>query len=147
MKARLLGKKYKYIAFAGPSGGGKSTLCHMLLGLYSNVSISISSTTREKRKTEKESESYYFVSEEPFKASIKNDEFIEWAQVHGNYYGTNKKNVAAAIDEGNIVLFDIDVQGVDSLKRIYSEEVLSIFLLPPNMEILQERLEKKRYGF
>lgn len=136
-----LAKGKRFVAFAGPSGGGKSTICRMLVDHFANVTVSISNTTRAMRKREREGVDYFFVSKEEFQRQISADEMIEWAEVHGNFYGTSKKFLDKAEADQKIVLLDIDVQGVDSFKRIYSLETVSIFLLPPSLEVLEKRLQ------
>lgn len=127
------------IVITGPSGCGKSTLANRVLSEMKNVEFSVSFTTRERRKPEREGTDYYFVTEEEFKKMIQDDQFAEWAVVHGNYYGTSKKELAKK-NAGHDLLLDIDVQGA---KQIHSklEEAVLIFILPPLFPVLKKRLE------
>jgi len=138
-------KKYKkqFVALASPSGGGKTTLCKMLLKKYSDTCLSISFTTRLPRGEERDGVDYHFVSQEKFQALIQKQELVEWAEVHGKYYGTSKKYLEDRSAEGKIVLLDIDVQGVDSLKRIFGDRCLSFFILPPSIQELEARLRAR----
>ena len=132
-----------YVTIAGPSGGGKSTLCKMLLAKYENLVHSISNTTRKIREGEKHGVHYFYVEEIEFQRMIAADEMVEWAKVHGNYYGTSKKFLEDAAKDKKIVILDIDVQGVESFKRIYPDETISIFLLPPDLKVLEARLRAR----
>ncbi|NLJ78581.1 MAG: guanylate kinase [Tissierellia bacterium] len=127
------------LVISGPSGSGKGTICTKLLRDDKELVFSVSATTRNARKGEREGVNYYFVDDEQFENMIDNGEFIEYARVHRNYYGTPKKPVSDQIARGNIVILEIDVQGALQVKKNYSEAV-SIFLLPPTMEELRNRL-------
>lgn len=136
--------KKNYIALAAPSGGGKTTLCLMLLKKYPNTTLSISFTTRSPRGGERDGVEYNFVSKALFESLIKKGELIEWALVHGNYYGTSKVFLEKQSAAGKVVLLDIDVQGVDSLKKVFGDSCLSVFIMPPSMEVLESRLRARR---
>lgn len=136
--------KKHFVALAAPSGGGKTTLCQMLLKRYADTRLSISHTTRAPRTNEKDGVDYYFVSQEEFKTLIAKQELAEWALVHGNYYGTGKKFLEGQRDINKVVLLDIDVQGVDSLKSVYPSDTLSIFIHPPSMAELEVRLRARK---
>lgn len=138
-----LAKGRLYLAIAGPSGGGKSTLCGMLLDKYSNLVLSISNTTRSKRPNEEHGEHYFFVSKDEFKQLIAEDKMVEWAEVHGNFYGTSKVFLEDAAKSKKVVLLDVDVQGVHSFERIFPNNTVSIFLHPPSMDELENRLRKR----
>lgn len=127
------------LVISGPSGSGKGTICTELLKRNEDLVFSVSATTRRARQGEKEGINYFFVDDERFEKMIKNDEFIEYAKVHTNYYGTPKKFVSHQIERGNIVILEIDVQGALQVKKAYPEAV-SIFLLPPSMNELRNRL-------
>ena len=142
MDLSLKGGKF-YVTIAGPSGGGKSTLCKMLLNRYHNVVHSVSNTTRPRREGEREGVHYFFLSREDFQKRIDAGQMVEWAEVHGNYYGTSREFLEGAVARGKIVVLDIDVQGVKSFKRLYPDETLSIFLLPPSMDVLETRLRSR----
>lgn len=139
MSNKLVSQK-KLIVLSAPSGGGKTTLCKMLLKDFPQLRLSISCTTRSKRPQEKDGIDYYFLSEEEFNKKIGLQEFVEWALVHGNFYGTEKKKVEELLNKGFCVLLDIDVQGALNLKKIYGDKVLMIFIEPPSMESLRGRL-------
>lgn len=133
-----------YIALAAPSGGGKTTLCLMLLKKYANTTLSISFTTRAPRGGERDGVEYNFVSKAQFEELIQKKELIEWAKVHGNYYGTSKAFLEKQSAAGKVVLLDIDVQGVESLKATFGQKCLSVFILPPSLDVLENRLRARR---
>lgn len=132
------------MALAAPSGGGKTTLCQMLLKKYPDTRLSISFTTRAPRINEKEGVDYYFVSREQFKELIDRGVLAEWAEVHGRFYGTGKEFLEDQRRQNKVVLFDVDVQGVDSLKQIYPDDTLSIFIEPPSLPELEARLRGRK---
>ncbi|PAF44945.1 guanylate kinase [Helicobacter sp. 11S02629-2] len=131
---------YKMLILSGPSGAGKSTLCKYLVEKFPDIYLSISSTTRAKREGETEGKEYFFISEEEFKKGVENNEFLEWANVHGNYYGTSLVNIQKAIDKGKVILFEIDVQGFNNIKKIYPN-AFSAFITTKNIQTLKSRLE------
>ncbi|CAA6812630.1 MAG: Guanylate kinase (EC [uncultured Campylobacterales bacterium] len=132
------------LVLSGPSGSGKSTIFKMLKSNCENISFSISSTSRLPRDGEVEGVDYYFISKEEFEFGIKNGDFIEYAEVHGNYYGTSKRVLNEAIVKpNNILVLDIDVQGFLQLKNEYKKYLTSIFLTPPSKAILKQRLEAR----
>ncbi len=130
------------LVVCGPSGVGKGTINKKLLETQDNLINSISATTRKARVNEEEGKHYYFISEEKFEEMINNDEFLEWARVHGYYYGTPKKPVFKALEIGLNVLLEIDVQGALQIKDSYRKSIL-IFLIPPDMEELERRLRSR----
>lgn len=130
------------LIISGPAGTGKGTVCKELLRRNKDIVFSVSATTRKPREGEIDGVNYYFVNEEKFKSMIENDEFLEYAYVHTNYYGTPKKFVLEQIEKGEIVLLEIDVQGAMQIKKNYPEAVF-IFLLPPTMEELKNRIIKR----
>ncbi len=130
------------IVISSPSGGGKTTICQKLINdakspLYGRVRFSISATTRAKRGEEVDGREYYFLSREEFEKKIQNDDFLEYAEVFGNYYGTLKSEA----NSGKHIIFDIDVEGQKQLKN--KIETLSIFLLPPSIMELEARIHKR----
>ena len=127
------------VTLASPSGGGKSTICREILKLNSDLQYSVSWTTRPIRGDEVNGKDYNFIDIESFKTKIENDFFLEYAIVHGNYYGTSKEYINKCLREEKIILLDIDVQGVELLKK-QGVDVVSIFILPPKESILKERL-------
>jgi guanylate kinase len=135
--------KRQFVALAAPSGGGKSTLCGMLLKKYSVLTLSISYTTRAPRGRERNGVEYNFVSKEEFEHLIATKQLVEWAEVHGNYYGTSKTFLESQSAEGKVVILDIDVQGVDSLRTAFGARCLSVFILPPDMAVLEQRLRQR----
>ncbi len=131
------------IVISAPSGTGKSTVCRKLLKQMDNAVFSISYTTRAPRSGEVDGREYYFISEEQFREMIGRGEFIEWAEVHGNLYGTGKKATLELLESGKDVLFDIDIQGARSIRKVFPQECLSIFLVPPTWETLVKRLTSR----
>ena len=135
----------KIIIFAAPSGAGKSSIIKKLIENEKlNLSFSVSATSRQKRTGEIEGKDYFFISETEFNKKIKNDEFIEWEQVYsGTYYGTLKSEVISKLNDRKNVIFDIDVVGALNIKKIFSENAISIFIMPPSIEILEKRLKNR----
>ncbi|HAV43146.1 TPA: guanylate kinase [bacterium] len=127
------------IVISGPSGAGKTTLCQNLLSYHEGMKYSVSVTARPPRRGEIEGVDYYFVNEEEFERMVMNEEFAEWAKVHGNHYGTKKKFLEDSLKEGYDVLLDIDVQGGIRLRERYPETIL-IYVVPPSLEELEKRL-------
>ena len=130
------------IIISGPSGAGKSSLCKEAFRQIPNLYFSISSTTRNPRDGEKNGVHYNFIGVAEFESGIANGEFVEWAKVHNNYYGTLKREVQKAQDAGKIIIFDIDVVGQKSIKAQYPDAT-SIFITTPNRAILEERLKER----
>jgi guanylate kinase len=129
------------IAISAPSGAGKTTLCKQLLKDFGEeLTLSISSTTRSIRGEEENGKDYFFVSKESFEEKIKDGAFAEWANVHDQYYGTAKETIEKSFSEGKSILLDIDVQGAKSLKQTYPNRCVTIFIAPPSMKTLEERL-------
>lgn len=129
------------IVITGPSGSGKSTLAKRMVGEIENVEFSISHTTRQKRDAEIEGKDYHFVSEEKFKRMIQEKKLVEWAVVHGNYYGTSKNGLARVSKKVDLLL-DIDVQGAGQIREKHMKSVF-VFILPPLFPVLQKRLEMR----
>ena len=132
----------KLIIITGPSGVGKGTVVKKILDKEKNIWLSISATTRKPRIGEKYGENYYFISNERFKDMIDKNEFLEWAQFAGNYYGTPLTTVNEKIENGWIVLLEIEVEGAKQIKAKFPE-ALSIFLLPPSIEELEKRIRNR----
>ena len=135
--------KGQILIISGPSGSGKSTLLNRLLKEESDLYFSISSTTRAPRQGETEGVNYYFISEDEFKKGIDADEFLEWACVHGNYYGTSLKPVLNALEEGKIAIFDIDVQGFNIAKSKFAKNITSVFITTASKNELKSRLQNR----
>ncbi|WP_201523533.1 guanylate kinase [Aliarcobacter butzleri] len=136
-------KKGAILIISGPSGCGKSTL---LKEVYKNISdyyFSISTTTREPRVGEINGVDYFFVSKEEFEEDIKKGNFLEYAKVHDNYYGTSLKPIIQALNEGKLVVFDIDVQGHHLVRKKMNDSVTSVFITTPSLKVLEERLNNR----
>jgi guanylate kinase len=128
---------------SAPSGTGKTTLANKLIEIDSHISFSISSTTRNKRSSEVDGKDYYFKDKSDFQNSIKNNDFLEYAEIFDHFYGTPKKQVLEKLDDGQDVLFDIDWQGHRQLCSTARKDVTSVFLLPPSMKELYNRLKSR----
>lgn len=128
------------VIVSAPSGGGKTTLCARLLDEFHNLKLSISSTTRAPRGDEKNGLAYWFISVAEFEKKIADGDFAEWAKVHDNYYGTSKTTLEKYFTQSQAVLLDIDVQGARQLKKIYGKDAITLFLSPPSLEVLEQRL-------
>ena len=127
---------------AAPSGAGKSSLVKSLLELDSHLVVSISHTTREPRGQERDGREYHFIEEAEFRAMVAAGEFFEWAEVHGNLYGTSRKEVQSRVASGQDVVLEIDWQGALQIKQLFPNAVL-IFILPPSYEELAQRLNRR----
>ncbi|MDI6704325.1 MAG: guanylate kinase [bacterium] len=132
------------IVISAPSGTGKTTIIERLLACFPNLTYSVSVSTREKRKGEVEGRDYVFVGVEEFLKKVEREEFAEWAEVHGNYYGTPKNLLQNSLLCGKDVLLDVNVQGGLQLKKGYGKEVLLIFIIPPSLEELKRRLLNRK---
>ncbi|MFZ9847120.1 MAG: guanylate kinase [Flavobacteriales bacterium] len=136
--------KGKLVIFSAPSGAGKTTIVHNLLSKDFKLEFSISACTRAQRKGEVHGKDYYYISLEEFKKSIELDEFVEWEEVYkDNFYGTLKKEVERIWKSGHHVIFDVDVDGGLNLKKAFGERALAVFVMPPSLESLRERLEQR----
>lgn len=133
----------KLIVIVAPSGTGKSTLIKRLKGDFPSIIESVSYTTRSQRPGEIHGLSYFFISREEFIKRRENNDFLEWAEVHGNFYGTSKEFVENCLAEGKHVLFDLDVQGTDSLKLHFGTLANVVFISPPSVEELEKRLRHR----
>lgn len=131
------------VVISAPSGSGKTTLINRLMSSDPRFEFSVSTTTRDKRSGEKAGKHYHYVEPDEFKKLVEQDEFLEWAVVHGNYYGTLKKEIDRISGTGNIPIFDVDVQGGRSLKEKLDDAVF-IFIMPPSETALEERLKKRK---
>lgn len=134
----------KVLIISAPSGAGKSTLISYLISNFSNLEFSISATSRPLRGSEVNGKDYYFITEENFKEKVSNDEFLEWEEVYnGRCYGTLKAEIERIWEKNNIVIFDVDVVGGTNIKKLFPDNSLSIFINPPSIEHLRERLIKR----
>jgi guanylate kinase len=132
------------IVFTAPSGAGKTTVVRFLLSKYPQLSFSVSATTRAKRAHETAGKDYYFMQAEEFKAKIENGEFAEWEEVYPDqFYGTLKSEIDRVRSLDKIVVFDIDVKGALNLKRLYGDSCRVVFVMPPDINTLIERLKSR----
>jgi guanylate kinase len=137
-------KQSKSILITAPSGAGKTTLVKKLLVDYPDFEFSVSCTTRPKREMEIDNKDYYFISLEKFLSHIKANDFLEWEEVYAeSYYGTLKSELQKIQSKNNIPIFDIDIMGAMSIKKVLGKDVLSIFIAPPTMEVLEQRLRNR----
>jgi len=130
------------IVISGPSGAGKGTVCNAYIKRHPETMLSISTTTRTPRYNEKEGVNYFFKDEEAFKAMIDNGEFLEYANVYGNYYGTPRRFVLNKLMEGKDIILEIDIQGALQVKERFDEAVF-VFIVPPTMDELKRRIVKR----
>lgn len=134
-------KQGKLIIFSAPSGAGKTTIVQYLLSQLPNIKFSVSATTREARGEEVNAKDYYFISKEDFLHKVAKHEFVEFEEVYsGTFYGTLKSELQRIWNEGNHVIFDLDVEGGLRLKKKYEDNAIAIFVQPPSLEVLIERL-------
>ena len=131
------------LILSGPSGCGKSTLLKEVYKDITDYYFSISTTTRAPRVGEENGVDYFFVTKEEFEKDIENGDFLEYAKVHDNYYGTSLKPINKALDEGKLVIFDIDVQGHEIVRKKLDSIVTSVFITTPSLEILETRLNSR----
>ena len=131
----------KCVIFSAPSGAGKTTIVHHLLGKDLGLAFSVSACSRDPRPNETDGKDYYFLGVEGFKKAVENGEFIEWEEVYtNNFYGTLRSELERIWNEGKAVIFDVDVVGGLNIKRIVGDNALAVFVQPPSYEILEERL-------
>lgn len=132
------------IVVSAPSGAGKTTIAKKIMEKFPFIKFSVSATTRPKRDGEVDGKDYFFLTREEFEKKIQNGELLEWEEIYGNYYGTLKSVVEEALKNGNVLLFDVDVNGAISIKKKFPDDTVLIFLKPPNMETLKERLKRRK---
>ena len=131
----------KVIIFSAPSGAGKSTVVNHLLGLHPEFEFSVSATSREPRGQERDGVEYYFISARKFRSLIRKDAFIEYEEVYKDrFYGTLKSEVERIWAKGHVIIFDVDVKGGVNLKKYFGDTAMSVLILPPSMEVLEQRL-------
>ncbi len=130
----------KIIVLCAPSGTGKTTIKNELVKRDPNIVFSVSATTRPKRESEREGKDYYFITEDEFKEHVRNNDFIEYNYHFGNYYGTLKMAIEPDLRLGCNVIVDVDVIGALAFKKLYRDQTIMIFIMPPSIETLKERL-------
>jgi guanylate kinase len=135
-------EKGRLFILSAPSGAGKTTLCRALLEHFRDMFYSVSYTTRDPRKGETKGVDYHFITKDDFKEKIKENKWAEWAEVHGNYYGTSAVFLDKAVASGKDVLLDIDVEGTMQIVRRYPDAV-TIFIMPPSLDALRSRMESR----
>ncbi len=133
----------KVFVLSSPSGAGKTTLIDKVRPLFPMLEESISCTTRAPRPGEIDGEDYFFLTQEDFRKKIEENYFLEWAKVHDNYYGTPKEYIEKKLETSSFIICDIDFQGALNMKRIFTEETVLIYIFPPTMKILEERLKSR----
>lgn len=135
---------HKAILFSAPSGSGKTTIIKRLLQFFDCFEFSISATSRNPREGEKEGVDYYFLSPDEFERRVQNDEFLEWEEVYaGTRYGTLKSEIERIAGKGKVVIFDVDVNGGINIKRYFGDDAMAIFIMPPSIEVLEQRLRTR----
>ena len=132
------------IVVSAPSGAGKTTIVKAILAKYPSMLFSVSATTRPKRDIEVDGKDYFFLQRADFERRIAAGELVEWEEIYGNLYGTLKAEVDKALTTGRTMLFDIDVKGGLSIKRLYPHDSVIIFIKPPSIEVLRDRLRNRK---
>ncbi len=136
--------KHKAIIISAPSGAGKTTIVKHLLSTIPQLEFSISACSRQKRNNETDGSDYYFISAEEFRQKIKQEEFVEWQEVYpGSYYGTLKSELERIWSKNKVPIFDVDVYGGLNLKKYFGEEALAVFVQPPSIDVLENRLRNR----
>ena len=131
----------RLIIFSAPSGSGKTTIVRELLKKYQQFEFSISATSRAPRGTERDGVDYYFLTADEFRKAVAEDKFVEWEEVYaGTYYGTLKSEVDRIWARGKVIIFDVDVKGGYNLKKYFGDSALSVLIVPPSLEVLEQRL-------
>lgn len=135
----MLNRKGLLLVVSGPSGAGKGTICKALLNKNDQIKLSVSATTRKPRNGEVHGVNYFFIEKEEFAKMIENGEFLEYAQIYDNFYGTSKAAIIECLEKGQDVILEIEMQGARQIKEVYPEGVF-IFVLPPSLEELKSRI-------
>ena len=139
----LVSRRGLMLVLSSPSGAGKTSISRRVLDLEPGLSLSISVTTRPRRPSEREGVHYFFVDRDEFARMAREGELLEYAEVYGNFYGTPRKPVEAALAQGRDILFDVDWQGAQQLRHTMRDEVVSLFILPPSVSVLAGRLRTR----
>ncbi|MBW7886794.1 MAG: guanylate kinase [Bacteroidetes bacterium] len=134
----------KLFAITSPSGGGKTSIIKVVLERHPEIKFSISATTRPMRSGEVNGREYFFLSQEEFQTLIEHDELVEYEQLYTDYYGTLQREVNRALQAGSCMIFDVDVKGARSIQQKYPNEAVLIFIMPPSLEILEQRLRSRK---
>lgn len=137
-------KNPKLFVISAPSGGGKTTIVKAVLQRHPDFEFSVSGTTRTKRANEEDGKDYFFLTREKFERLLSEDALAEHQEIYGNYYGTLKSEIHRAIDNGRCMVFDVDVKGGLSIKRLYGAKAVLVFIEPPTIGILEERLRNRK---
>jgi len=137
-------KRGRLIVISAPSGCGKTTIARAIMEKYPAMLFSVSATTRLPRSGEVNGKDYFFLSKEIFQERVGTGDLIEWEEIYGNYYGTLKSEVDRALNQGKVMLFDVDVKGALSIKRAYPQDSILIFIKPPSFEVLEQRLLNRK---
>ena len=137
-------KRGKLIVISAPSGSGKTTIARAIMQKYRGMMFSVSATTRQPRVGEENGKDYFFLSREEFQRRVQRGDLVEWEEIYGNFYGTLKSEVDRALQRGAIMLFDVDVKGALSIKKMYPDDSLLIFIKPPSFEVLRDRLLNRK---
>lgn len=132
----------KLFVISAPSGAGKTTLVRAVLNRFENLFYSVSHTTRSPRENEQDGKDYFFINPDKFEQKIERKDWLEWAKVHDNYYGTSREFVKNSLEKGQSLLLDIDVQGAQQIMAS-DLDLVSIFIMPPSFEILSDRLKSR----
>ena len=137
-------RRGKLIILAAPSGGGKSTMAKKLLADFDTLKFSVSATTRKPRTGEVDGRDYHFLTKKIFEERVQNQQFLEWEEFYsGTMYGTLKAHVESELEKGYFIMLDVDVLGALNVKKIYGDEAFAIFIKPPSMDILEQRLRNR----
>lgn len=134
----------RLIVLSAPSGSGKTTIARAVMNRYPAMLFSVSATTRSRRPNETDGKDYFFLSKDEFQSRIALHGLVEWEEIYGNYYGTLKSEVDKVLTAGSVMMFDVDVKGALSIKRAYPEDAVLIFIRPPSVETLRQRLVDRK---
>ena len=134
----------RLLIISAPSGAGKTTIAGRLMSVFPQLTFSVSATTRSRRPGEVDGTHYYFLTHDEFKQRIAAGDLVEYEEIYGNYYGTLRSEIQTALDAGRTLIFDVDVKGALSLKQQFPDQCLLVFIAPPSLEVLHERLAGRK---